>query len=143
MTPTIPSQHAATTRELRYHIVQMNLAADNIVPSLAFNYATWGHLHDAIDAMSTPCTSQDVPLREPAYYANLAVLLADHHNETQRSIRSCFGISPRAIYVRDQLIKGSYAAAQIGAILSRLQLNQYHHIINERHTQLDLQPAFS
>ena len=143
MTHTISSQHAGTTRELRYHIVQMNLAADNIVPSLAFNYATWGYLHDAIDAMSTPCTSQDVPLREPAYYTHLAGLLADHHNAMQKSIRTCLSISPRATYVRDQLIKGSYAAAQIGAILSRLQLNQYHNIINERHPQLDLQPAFS
>ncbi len=143
MTPTTPARPPEATPELRYHIVLMNLAADNIVPSIVHDYPAWGFLHDPVNAMTTPCTSQDVPLREPAYYTNLAVQLIEHHNEVQRRIRTSIGISPRATYVRDQLIKGSYAAAQIGHILSKLQLNEYHNIINHRHKQPELQSTLS
>ena len=141
MTTNAPSQPAAEARRLRYWIVQMNLAADNIVPSLVFDYEAWGFLHDTVDAMTTPCTSQDIPLQDTAYYSNLAVALTSHHDAVQQHIITAIGINPRAIYVRDQLIKASYAAARIGNLLSKLQLIQYHHIITQPHTKQDLQHA--
>lgn len=122
-------------RRIRFCLIKMNHAAEHIIPSIAIDYPTWGYLYETVDAITTPTSSHDTVIHEPAHYSNLAANLIRHHDAIQHDIRATGHADARTLAVRGHLMQAHQAATEIAELLSNQQLANYHRFISsEDHT---------